>query len=46
MTPDRRREVESIYRSAMDHSPESRETYIATACKGDSGLHRTRRFAA
>src|ERR1051326_1382907 len=40
MTPDRRRQVESIYRSAMDHSPGSRETYIAAACKGDSGLRR------
>ena len=38
MTPERWREVEEIYQSAMDRKPELRDAYLAEACANDEDL--------
>jgi eukaryotic-like serine/threonine-protein kinase len=38
MSPERWREIEEIYQSAMDCSPELRNAHIAAACGDDRDL--------
>jgi serine/threonine protein kinase len=40
MTPERWREVEHIYQSAMDREPEERQAWLADACEHDDQLRR------
>src|SRR5262245_6473922 len=40
MTPQRWREVEDIYQSAIELQPESRGAFLAKVCKGDDALRR------
>jgi Tol biopolymer transport system component/predicted Ser/Thr protein kinase len=40
MTPQRWREVEDIYQSAVDMEPDSRGAFLAKVCKGDEELRR------
>jgi len=40
MTPERWREVEEIYQSAMDCASELRDAHLAAACRGDDDLRR------
>jgi serine/threonine-protein kinase len=40
MTPERWREVEEIYQSAMDCAPELRDAHLAETCGGDFDLRR------
>src|SRR5215831_676270 len=38
MTPQRWREVEDIYQSAVELEPDSRAAFLASVCKNDEGL--------
>src|SRR5688572_13817333 len=40
MRPERWRQVESLYDSALERDPESRASYLAQACNGDDELRR------
>src|SRR5688500_154333 len=40
MTPERWRQVEEIFQSALDLAPEKRARYLADACSTDEGLRR------
>src|SRR5437868_10193265 len=40
MTPERWRQIEEIYQSAMDQEPGSLSAYLAGACIGDDDLRR------
>src|SRR5215813_12713908 len=40
MTPERFREVEAIYQSAMDQPPERRAAHVAETCGDDADLRR------
>lgn len=40
MTPERWRRVETVFQTALDVAPESRERFLAEACAGDEVLHR------
>ncbi|MBZ5622042.1 MAG: protein kinase [Acidobacteriia bacterium] len=40
MTPERWREVETMYQATMDREPEVRSAYLVEACRGDEDLRR------
>jgi non-specific serine/threonine protein kinase/serine/threonine-protein kinase len=40
MTPERWRRVETVFQTALDVAPESRERFLAEACAGDEVLRR------
>ena len=40
MTPERWRQIEEIFQTALEHAPEERTTYLANACGSDAELHK------
>jgi hypothetical protein len=38
MNPQRWRQVEEIYHSALEQSPQTRAAFVADACRGDGDL--------
>ena len=40
MTPERRRQVEEIYHSALEREPSQRSAFLADACRTDEELRR------
>ena len=40
MTPERWRQISTLYQAALDHTPGERAAFLNDACNGDSGLRR------
>ena len=40
MTPERLREIETLFHSARERTPDERDAFLARACAGDSALRR------
>src|ERR1051326_3067685 len=40
LNPEQWRRIEELYYAALDHRPESRETFLFGACNGDESLRR------
>jgi serine/threonine-protein kinase len=39
LSPERRRQIETLFEAALDLEPEDRPAYLARACDGDPALH-------